>query len=361
MKPIIDAHLDLAWNALHWNRDLTKPLEEVRQYESSMQDHAARGRATVTIPELRKAGVRVCLGTVLVRSKPEVVPAEGFSRRDLDFQNQTIAHCVGRGQAVYYHTLEELGEIQLIRTSADLKQHSQVWLDDSIPPLGVIMAMEGADPIRTPQQAQLWWDLGLRCVSLSHYRQGPYAPGTGSSGPLTDAGRELLREFTRLGMIVDLTHCSEPAFFEVLERFAGPVIASHNMCRDLTPGDRQFSNEQIDALVARGAVIGMAFDAWMLKPGWQIGTSDPTDVPIEVAANHIDHICQRAGNCQHVGIGSDLDGGFGTEQTPRELQSIADLQLLVEILSRRGYSDTDIDAIFYGNYLRFFLEHLPAE
>ncbi len=361
MKPILDAHLDLAWNALHWNRDLTKTLDEVRQYESAMHDHPARGRGTVTLPELHQAGVRVCLGTVLVRSKPEVVPAEGFSRRDLDYQNQTIAYSVGRGQAAYYHTLEELGEIQLIRTSADLEQHAQHWHRDTPLPLGVIMAMEGADPIRTPDQAKLWWDLGLRCVSLSHYRQGPYAPGTGSTGPLTTAGRALLNEFAKLGMIVDLTHCSEPAFFEVLERFSGPVLASHNMCRDFTPGERQFSNQQIEALLSRDAVIGMAFDAWMLQPGWRIGESDPAAVSIEAAANHVDHICQLAGNARHVGIGSDLDGGYGTEQTPHELQSIADLQKLVDILAARGYDDSDIDAIFHGNFLRFFLEHLPQE
>ena len=360
MKPIIDVHLDLAWNALQWNRDLTRSLDEVRQYESGMKDHPSRGRATVTLPEMARGGVRVCLGTVLVRSKPEFCPPEGFSRRDLDYQNQTIAHCVGRGQAAYYQTLEEMGQIELIRTSADLTAHAARWSDEFPPPLGVILAMEGADPIRTPEQAQLWWDLGLRCVSLSHYRQGPYAPGTGSSGPLTDAGRALLNEFTKLGMIVDLTHCSEPAFFEVLERFDGPVIASHNMCRELTAGERQFSNQQIEALIERGAVIGMAFDAWMLKTGWQIGASDPKEVSLATAANHVDHICQLAGNTKHVGIGSDLDGGYGTEQTPHDLQSIADLQKLVDILSDRGYSDTDIDAIFYGNYLRFFETHLPA-
>ena len=161
-------------------------------------------------------------------------------------------------------------------------------------------------------------------------------------------------------MIVDLTHCAEPGFFEVLDRFAGPVHASHNMCRALVPGDRQFSDEQIRALIERDAVIGMALDAWMLLPRLEASARRRTEVvSLANVADHVDHVCQIAGNAQHVGIGSDLDGGFGTEQTPRDLDTIADLQKLDGILDRRGYSDADIDAIFHGNWLRFFTEHLP--
>ena len=360
MIPILDAHLDLAWSALHWNRDLTLPLEEVRRHEAHMEDHPARGRGTVSLPELRKANVRACLATILVRSKPEVAPREGHSRRDLDYRNQTLAHAVGMGQLAYYRSLEEQGEIQLLRTAADFEPHAQRWHTAAEQPLGVILAMEGADPIATPEQAEMWWNAGLRCVGLSHYAQGPYAPGTGINGPLPDAGRRLLDEFARLGMIVDLTHCAEPAFFDVLEHFSGPVLASHNMCRSLVPGDRQFSDDQIRSLLRRGAVIGMAFDAWMLSPQWQIGRSDPSSVSLTAAVDHIDHICQLAGNARHVAIGSDLDGGFGTEQTPADLQSIADLQKLVAILEQRGYPDNDIAAIFHGNWQRFFRRHLPG-
>lgn len=359
MRPILDAHLDLAWNALQWNRDLTQSLDDMRHHETHMTDHPARGCGTVTLSEMKKAGIQVCLGTVLVRSKPEVSPAHGFSRIDLDFQNQTIAHSVGMGQLAYYQMLDRLGAIKLLRTAGELQQHLEAAKLDAAEPIGLILAMEGADPIHTPQQAEFWWNHGLRCVSLSHYAQGPYAPGTGTYGPVTAAGRELLTEFARLGMIVDLTHCAEPAFFEVLELFPGAVLASHNMCRELVPGDRQFSDDQIRALIERDAVIGMAFDAWMLLPGWVRGESSPKSVSIAAAADHVDHICQLAGNVRNVGIGSDLDGGFGTEQTPHDLKSIADLQLLSAILADRGYSDADLDAIFHGNYVRLFLKNLP--
>ena len=362
VRPIFDAHLDLAWNALHWNRDLTQPLADVRAAERHMTDHRARGLATVTLPEMRAARVTVCLGTILVRAKPEVCPPGGFNRRDLDFRTQTQASAVGRGQMAYYELLEQQGEARLIRSAQDLREHRARVNDarEEKHPVGIIVAMEGADPIVSPAQAAEWWDAGLRCVGLAHYGASRYAMGTGVQGPLTPAGRDLLREFERFGMIVDLTHCSELGFFEVLDHFSGRVHASHNMCRALVPGDRQFSNEQLRRLIERDAVVGMALDAWMLHPGWVIGQTKPEVVSIAAVADHVDHICQLAGNARHIGIGSDLDGGFGTEQTPREVNSIADLHKLNAILAKRGYTDADIDGIFFGNWLRFFSEALPA-
>ena len=361
MRPIFDAHLDLAWNALQWGRDLTQPLEVVRGSESHMTDHRARGRGTVTLPEMRRGRIGVCLGTVLARAKPNVCPAAGFSRRDLDFRTQSMAYAMAQGQLAYYRALEQDGYVRLIRTAENLRQHWHDWTRASAAaPLGLILAMEGADPILTPGQAEGWFDAGLRCVGLAHYGQGVYAHGTGGEGPLTPAGRDLLHEIEDVGLIVDLTHCAEPGFFEVLDHFDGPVHASHNMCRALVPGDRQFSDGQIRALIGRGAVIGMALDAWMLYPGWKIGETSNEVVSLRTVADHIDHVCQFAGSAQHVGIGSDLDGGFGTEQTPHDLGSIAGLQKLDGILKDRGYSDDDIDAIFHGNWLRFFTENLPA-
>ena len=361
MRPIIDAHLDLAWSALFWNRDLTMSLEQLRQSESHMQDHPARGRATVSLPAMRRAKVGVCLGTVLVRSKPEVCPANGFNRRDLDYRNQTIASAIGQAHLAFYELLQEQGHVRILRTREDLTNHWKSWqAAPETTPLGLILAMEGADPVVSPRQAQLWWDRGLRCAGLAHYGQGPYAMGTGGEGSVSPAGFELLREFQRLGMIVDLTHTAEPGFFQVLDKYDGPVHASHNMCRALVPGDRQFSDEQIRRLIERNAVIGMALDAWMLKPGWTIGESQPESISIAAVADHIDHICQISGKTRYVGIGSDLDGGFGTEQTPGDLNSIADVHKLEGILERRGYSEADVDAIFFGNWLRFFSEALPT-
>jgi membrane dipeptidase len=360
VRPIFDAHLDLSWNALQWNRDLTQPLQDVRDAERHMTDHRARGAGTVTLPEMRHGAIGVSLGTVLARCKPQVCPAEGFTRRSVDFRDQSMAYGMSQGQLAYYRALERQRQIRLIRTASQLRAHWDRYLsspNDS--PIGLILAMEGADPILSADQAQQWWEDGLRCVGLAHYGQGVYAMGTGGEGLLTAAGRELLRAFQRLGMIVDLTHCAEPGFFEALDHFDGPVHASHTMCRALVPGDRQFSDEQIRRLIERDAVIGMALDAWMLYPGFKGGETSPRVVSLAAVADHIDHIAQRAGGVRNIGIGSDLDGGFGYEQTPHDLNSIADLQKLDAILQSRGYDDADIDAIFHGNWLRFFSAALP--
>jgi membrane dipeptidase len=362
MPRIIDSHLDLAWNALSWERDLTLPLGEIRAAESGMIDKPGRGVGVVCLPEMRRGGMAVCFGTLLVRAKPER-PREGRRRPELDYATQEMACAVARGQLAYYRLLEERGEIAILRNRDELEKHWAQW-PDAAPgaklPVGVILAMEGADPIVSPQQVRQWHELGLRCVGLAHYGQGHYAHGTGGDGPLTPRGRELLREMARVGMILDLTHCADTGWFEAIELYDGPVLASHNNCRALVPGDRQFSDEQIRRLVGRGGVIGVALDAWMLLPGWKRGQTPREAVTLGHVADQIDRICQIAGNADHVGIGSDLDGGFGTEQTPLEIESIADLQKLEPLLAARGYGQHDIDGIFHGNWQRFLTQHLPA-
>ena len=157
-------------------------------------------------------------------------------------------------------------------------------------------------------------------------------------------------------MVLDLTHLADQAFWEALECFEGAVLASHNNCRALVPGDRQYSDEQLRAIVERGGVVGAALDAWMLHPGWIKGETPNAVVGLDAVADHIDHVCQVAGNAWHAGIGSDLDGGYGTEQCPHDLDTIADLQKIAGLLRARGYAETDVEAIMHGNWIRFFTE-----
>jgi membrane dipeptidase len=358
VRRIFDGHLDLSWNALSWDRDVSLPLDVVNEREAGMTDHAARGRATTTLPEMRKGAIAACQATMLVRAKPALRKPEGHSRLSLDHGFQHAAHGVAQGQLAYYRLLERLGHVRILRTSRELNDHWESW-DAATSPIGIILAMEGADPIVDPDHAQFWWDAGLRSVNLAHYGKSRYAVGTGEDGPLSDAGLALLCEFERLGMILDATHLSDTSFFQALDAFGGPVLASHNNCRALVPHVRQFTDEQIQLLISRGAVIGAALDAWMLSPGWIIGQTDRSVVRLASVADHFDHVCQLAGNVRHVAIGSDLDGGFGTEQVPTGLDTIAGLQELGGILAARGYSEADLDAICHGNWLRFFREHLP--
>jgi membrane dipeptidase len=100
----------------------------------------------------------------------------------------------------------------------------------------------------------------------------------------------------------------------------------------------------------------MALDNWMLHPGWVRGESKPELVKLERMVDHIDRVCELAGNARHVAIGTDLDGGFGREQSPCDLDTIADLQRVPDLLRKRGYKEADVEGIMHGNWVRFFKE-----
>jgi membrane dipeptidase len=314
------------------------------------------------LPEMRAGNVCVCLGTLVAGAS-----CWGGAAR-FTFSAVEIANSFALGQLNYYERLAARGDVRLIHTGGELSEHVADWKRDRAGraelPVGIIVAFEGCDSITSPSEAELWYERGVRCASLVHYGYGRWAGGTGTNAPLEPGGRELLAEFEQLGIILDVTHLSDQAFGEVVDAFGGPIFASHQNCRALVPRDRQFSDEQLKAVIARGGVIGVACDNWMLLPEWPAqgsGDSIParTAVPISRLADHIDHICQLAGNVNHAAIGSDLDGGFGTEQSPHGLDSIADLQKLDAILSDRGYSAHDVELILGENWIRFFEQHLP--
>ncbi len=358
MIPVIDAHLDLAWNALAFNRDITLPIDELRRREAHMTDGKWRGRCTTSLPELRRAGIKVCVATLLARSGPSQAQKASYGRTDLDFAAQSIAYATAHGQLAYYRLLEDQGHLRMLRTRADLDAHWAVHdRDDS--PLGIILSMEGCDPITDANQAAAWWNDGLRAAGLTHYGRGHYGFGTGVAGPLSDRGVTLLQEFDRLGVALDVTHLADESMEQALDIFEGPVLASHHNCRSLVPGDRQLTDTQIQRLIERDAIIGAAMDGWMLYPGWKRGSTPRTVVGLESVCDHIDHVCQIAGSSRHSAIGSDLDGGFGSDQTPHDLETIVDLGKIAVILARRGFSQSDIELIMYGNWLRFFRQALP--
>ena len=362
MSLIFDAHLDLAMNAIEWNRDLTQSIRELRRREAGKTDKPDRGRGTVSLPEMRRAGVGLCVATQIARVDHDAwSPVFGWS-------SQAQAFAMTQGQLAWYRAMEEACEMVMIRDVAGLERHLELWgkagfsnTEDPAPgtghqlPVGYILSLEGADSLLTPGHLERAWEQGLRAIGPAHYGPGVYAFGTDASGGFPPRGKELLREISRLGLILDVTHLCDECFWEALEIHDGPLWASHQNCRALVPHMRQFSDEQLSALIARGAVIGSALDAWMLVPGWVRRETTPqsSGVMLSHFVDHMDRICQLAGNAHHSGIGSDLDGAFGTEQTPRDLDTIADLEKLPALLAARGYSENDIAGIQSGNFLRF--------
>ena len=347
---IIDAHLDLSWNALQGNRDLLRSAYTIRTQEVSTPGKG-RAQGTVAFPDMRQGRLAVSVVTLFARSTGRPAP-------HADYASPAQSYGVAQGQLAYYRALEHEGHIRMIADRANLDSHITDWEaweetgSDDTPPLGFVISMEGADPILKPDQLEEWVGGGLRLLGLTHYGPGRYAGGTGTELGLTELGPPLLAEMQRLGVTLDLTHCSDQAFWEALEHYEGLVLASHNNCRALVPHQRQFSNAQLRAIFERDGVIGAAFDAWMLQPGWASGQSTNEGVTLNTVVDHMDHVCQLAGNSRHAGIGTDLDGGYGREQSPCDLDTIADLQKLAGLLADRGYSDDDIGAIMHGNWLR---------
>ena len=346
---IFDAHLDLSMNAMEWNRDLSWSIEAIRESEKHLTDKPDRGKNTVSFEAMRKGNIGLCMATQIGRYVKKENPLPGWN-------SPQQAWAQTQGQLAWYKSMEEAGELVQIKNTAQLNAHLKLWkTSEGKKPIGYILSLEGADSIVTIEHLQRSYEQGLRAIGPAHYGPGTYAFGTDSIGGIGTNGKELLREIERMNLILDATHLCDQSFWETMDNYNGAVWASHNNCRSLVNHNRQFADQQIQELINRKAVIGVALDAWMMVPNWVRGTSTPESmgVTLQQMADNIDHICQLAGNALHVGIGTDLDGGFGKEQGPSDLDTIADLQKVPKILSKRGYAPKDIENIMSVNFINF--------
>ncbi|MCC6289260.1 MAG: membrane dipeptidase [Chitinophagaceae bacterium] len=349
---IIDAHLDLSMNALEWNRDLKKTTAAIRAREKGLTDKPDRGKGTVSLPELRKGKIGLVVATQIARFVAEDSTLPGW-------HSPEQAWAQTQGQLAWYKAMEAEGEMIQITNIDELEHHIQLWNNNILPdenkPVGFILSLEGADSLVHLSYLEKAWQNGLRALGPAHYGPGRYSPGTGMQGPLTHAGIDLLKKMDELNIILDITHLTDEAFTQAVDLFKGHIWASHHNCRALVPHQRQLTDEQIKILVERDAVIGGVLDTWMLMPGWVRGKHNPKEenISLNTLIDHYDHICQIAGNSNHIAIGSDLDGMYGLEQSPCDIDTIADIQQLKGLLAKRGYAQTDIENIFHGNWLRF--------
>lgn len=347
---LIDAHLDLSMNAMEWNRDLRMSVSDIRRREQSMTDLPDRGKNVVSFEELRKGNIGLIVATQIARFVAEGNPLPGWKS-----PQQAWAHT--QAQLAWYREMEAEGELTPITDRNSLEQQLSYWENstDTKKKIGYILSLEGADSIVHVRYLERAYAYGLRALGPAHYGPGRYAQGTNASGGMGTQGRDLLKEMDNLGIILDATHLCDDSFREAMDYFKGPVWASHHNCRALVNHNRQFNDDQLRELIERNAVIGGVLDAWMLVPGWIRGTSTPEAMGcnMEKLINHMDHICQLAGNANHIAIGSDLDGGYGKEQSPYDLETIADLQKIPQLLRKRGYTEADIEKVTSGNWLRF--------
>jgi len=349
---IIDAHLDLAMNAMEWNRDLKQPVASLREREKGMIDKPDRARNTVSLPALREGKIGLVVATQIARYVRQGSPLPGW-------HSPEQAWAQTQAQLAWYQAMIDAGEMVQVIGIPSLEAQIKKWKDDSIhdskKPVGFILSLEGADSLINLSYLEKAHAYGLRALGPAHYGEGRYAGGTGTEEGFSATGISLLREMDSLHMILDVTHLTDLGFSQAMEIYKGPIWASHHNCRTLVNNQRQLTDDQIRILVERGAVIGGVMDAWMLTDGWIRGVSIPKarGTDLNSLIDNYDHICQIAGNANHIAIGSDLDGAFGTEQSPYDLDTITDLQKLPDLLKQRGYSEADISNILHGNWLRF--------
>ena len=336
---IIDGHLDLAYNALELKRDITLPLATIRQLEGDIPAHT-QGTATVSIPAIRDAGISLLFASIFV---PPTRDGCQLSLQETDY--------AARAQLNYYHNLAAKGEISIIYNRRDLK----ALLKGITPQPGIVITMEGSEALLTPANLHEYYQSGVRIIGLA-WRTTRYAAGCETDGPLTALGQELLKEMAQYGVVLDISHLAEQACWQAFASFPGRVVATHAAARKIVPLARLLSDDIIRAIADRDGVIGLACYNNFL----QITNEKNHRISLDAMLQHIDHIVKIAGSTRNLGIGSDLDGGFGRENIPIELDSISDLPIITVKLLTHGYSYGDISAIMQDNWLRLLKKVLPV-
>jgi membrane dipeptidase len=356
---IVDAHEDIAWNMMCYGRDYTQSAKVTRDREAGGPVVAETGIATLGLPEWLAGGVAVIFGTLFVEPKRSPF-ASPFSQNYVT-ADEAFTHAM-RQIDIYRRLADENSSIRLITTRADLNSVLATWspgAEAAKRQIGIVLLMENADPIRKPDEVERWYEAGLRLIGPA-WMASRYCGGTGEPGPLTDDGIRLLRHMQALNMILDTSHMAEQSFFQAIERYDGPVIASHSNPRHYVNIDRNLSDDMIDALIQHDGVIGIVPFNSFLVPDWSRRRGDRKDAAdVSTIVRAIDYVCQRAGDAQHVGLGTDLDGGFGAESTPAGIDTVADLQKVSEGLKQAGYTPADVEAVMGGNWLRVLKQSLP--
>jgi membrane dipeptidase len=355
---IVDAHQDIAYNAYCFDRDYRMAAYKKRQSEPITDSRIGPGRPTIGLPDALLGRVAVVFATLFVT--PKASPFVDGWNEPL-YRDAREAHDLAVNQIDYYDRLaDEHPQVQLIRTQPDLETVLASWADD-VPITervqGVVVLMEGADPIIEPKQFEEWYQRGVRVVGPA-WTKTRYSGGTGAPGPLTPLGLELLEVLADANILLDLSHLSEAAYHQALDRYEGPLVASHSNPRRFRDTDRHLSDDMIRLLAERDGVMGTVIYNRFLHPTWQPGDSRQA-VPFTTVLDVIDHVCQVTGSSRHVGLGSDMDGGFGLEALPQGMDTVGDLWWVGDGLRRRGYHEADIAAILGGNFLRKLQEALP--
>ncbi|MFW5748519.1 MAG: dipeptidase [Chloroflexota bacterium] len=354
---ILDAHQDIAFNMACFRRNYRISALKQRQLEAGTATPQRNGIATIGLPEAIAGRVAVVFSTIF--TAPQSASAGPWDC--VTYADVRQAYSAGMQQMDIYHRLEDHDpRLRLVHSRADLDAVLATWADDrrvTERVQGLVILMENADPILEPRQFEAWYERGVRVVGPA-WQATRYSAGTGAPGRLTPLGHELLDVLGDFGVLLDLSHMAEEAFMEALDRYPGPVIASHSNPRHFCNTDRHLSDDMIRRLAERDGVMGIVMANGFLQGGWKRADGKHV-ITLERVLDAIDYVCQITGSAAHVGLGSDFDGGFGAESVPSEIDTVADLWQIKAGLEGRGFSIGDVDAILSGNMLRKLTDSLP--
>ena len=358
---IVDSHQDLAWNILTFGRDYTRSAKETRRLEAGSQTPIHNGDSLVGWPDYQRGQVAIVFATLFAAP----IRHKLGDWETIAYSNSDQAHSYYSAQLDAYHRLtdEHLDKFRLVQTLQDLKDILAHWDQQEYEdhPVGLVILMEGAEGVRQLPELEEWWARGVRLIGPA-WAGTRFCGGTGEPGPLTHEGFALLEGMNEFGFTLDLTHMDEQAVLQALDVFPGSMVATH--CNPLallkdSGSNRFLSDRVLRGLIERDGIVGIPPYNKFLR--WEWDSSDGREaISLDLVVDHIDYICQIAGDARHVGIGTDFDGGFGLQSVPAEIDTIADLQKLVPLLAERGYTENNITAIMGANWLHLLRSTLPA-
>lgn len=354
---VVDAHEDIAYNALCFNRDYHTSALVTRRREAGTNTPAQNGVAMLGLPDSLLGRVGLIFATLFVAPRSRnPTPWDALS-----YDNAHEAYRLALQQMDYYDRLaDESEKIRLVTAQSDLEAVLDTWKDESeigARRQGLLVLIENADSIIEPRQFEEWYERGVRAVGPA-WKASRYCGGTGQPGALTTLGYDLLDVLADFNAILDLSHMAEAAFLEAVDRYPGPIIASHSNPRRFRSSDRHLSDAMILRLAERDGVMGIVLYNAFLNDRWNKADAP---LPMSVVTDAIDYVCQLTGSAAHVGLGSDFDGGFGRDSAPEGLDTVGDLWAIGGALRARGYAESDIERILGGNMIRKVRQALPAK
>lgn len=313
---IVDAHEDIAFHLSFFNRDFVNPTTP----------------CMITLPWLKQGNIRLLFNTIFIH--PKFKPGKTNKAALKQFE-------------IYENLFDEHKDsIMKIQDADDLLE-----LENSAK-IGFLTLMEGAEPISEPNQLNEFYKKGVRVIGLTWNDQNQYASGTDSSSGLTSEGKQLVKRMNDLRITLDLSHLNEHGFWEALEICDTIPVATHSNARALTNHPRNLNDDQLRAIGERGGVIGLVLYNDFLRTGDRTAT-------LEDAFYHTDYMVNLCGE-DHIGIGSDLDGGK-IDEFPEDIRTIADLPKIAELFLEKGYSEKRVRKIMGGNFLRVIRENLSCQ